>query len=336
MSDAVLQLQIRSDVDLVAVVPYLLGFQPGDGSIVVMAVADNLVVFGARLDLPGPDDPTAALLDMSHHIADVALRAHPNPTMVLIGYGSATDLDPALHTVAAVFAIDGLPVRLPLRVTDNRIHHLDCTHPDCPADGTPFDPSASPIPAEATYAGVVALPSRDAKAALLKPDPTATGETIQRAIIEATTRLDMQGDDVHETAAPAVTEALRRHVGGVSPDETELAWLLVLLARPSIWSLALSRTEPSPQHLAFWTEVTRRAPEPFVPAPATLLAITAWGFGDGMLAELAARRALRADPANENATAVLWAVKSGISPAEIERSITHPEAAGDSEDDHGK
>ncbi|GAA0556034.1 hypothetical protein GCM10010172_43640 [Paractinoplanes ferrugineus] len=335
MSDAVLQLQIRSDVDLVAVVPYLLGFQPGNGSIVVMAVADNLVVFGARLDLPGPDDPTTALLDMSHHIADVARRAHPNPTMVLIGYGPATDLDPALHTVAAVFAIDGLPVRLPLRVTDNRIHHLGCTYPDCPADGTPFDPCASPIPAEATYAGVVALPSRDAKAALLKPDPTATGETIQRAIIEAITRLDMQGDD-REAAASTVTAALRRYADGVSPDETELAWLLVLLSRPSIWSLVLSRTEASPQHLGFWIEVTRRAPEPFVPAPATLLAITAWGFGDGMLAELAARRALRADPANENATAVLWAVKSGISPAEIERSITHPETTGDPKDGHGK
>ncbi|GGL17357.1 DUF4192 domain-containing protein [Mangrovihabitans endophyticus] len=336
MSDAELQLRIHSDVDLVAVVPYLLGFHPGDGSIVVIAIADNLVVFSARLDLPGPDSPRAALPDATRHIADVARRTHPNPTMVLIGYGPASDLDPALHAVAAVFAIEGLPVRQPLRVTSNRIHHLGCAHPDCSPDGVPFDPSASLIPAEATYAGVVALHSRDAKAALLNPDPVASGETIQQAIIEATTRLDTHGDDVRETAASAVTEALRRHADGASPHATELAWLLVLLARPPLWGLALSRTEPSPQHLAFWTEVTRRAPEPFVPAPATLLAITAWGFGDGMLAELAARRALQIDPTNENATAVLWAVKSGISPAEIERSITHPDTAVDPEDDHGK
>ena len=44
--------------------------------------------------------------------------------------------------------------------------------------------------------------------------------------------------------------------------------LLVLLARPSVWNLAVDHTEPDEQHLAFWTEITRRAPEPPVPVEA--------------------------------------------------------------------
>ncbi|WP_269461102.1 DUF4192 domain-containing protein [Actinoplanes derwentensis] len=180
------------------------------------------------------------------------------------------------------------------------------------------------------------LPNRDAKAALLTPDTAATGEAIQQAIIEATARLQMLGDDLDEAGVSAIAEALRQHANGISPDEAELAWLLVLLTHPSVCNRASGRTEPNQQHLAFWIEITRRAPEPFVLAPATLLAFTAWRFGDGMIATLAAERALNIDPANETALAILYAVNAGISAAEIERSIDDQSTASRREDDHGK
>ncbi|MEV7628811.1 DUF4192 domain-containing protein [Actinoplanes sp. NPDC089786] len=324
MSSPVPKLRIHTDVHLVTVVPYLIGFRPDDGSLVVLAVADNLAVFAARTDLPGPEHCGDVLLSLGGHLADVTRRAHPDAKIVLVGWGPADHVDPALRTVADVFTTDGLSVRQPLRVTDSRVFHLDCDHPGCSPDGTPFDPFSSPVAAEATFAGVVALPNRAAKAALLAPADTASGEAMQQAVTRATARLQpLLHDDaaVDEAAATAIADAISRHATGTAVGDDEMTWLLVLLARPSVSDLAIDHAEPDEQHLAFWTEITRRAPEPLVPAPATLLAITAWRFGDGMIATLAAERALHIEPSCGLADLILRAVHAGIRPADVERTF---------------
>ncbi|MDG4834829.1 DUF4192 domain-containing protein [Solwaraspora sp. WMMD1047] len=324
MSSPVSKLRIRTDVDLVTVVPYLLGFRPDDGSIVVLAFADNRVVFAARTDLPGPDTSGDALLDLGHHLTDVTRRAHPNATVLLVGYGTAGHVDPALRTVAVLLTTGGLSVRQRLRVTDSRVVHLDCDHAGCSPDGTPFDPMSSPVAAEATYAGMVALPNRAAKAALLGPADTASGEAMRQAVTRATARMQPLIHDeaaVDEAAAAAIAQALSRHAIGTALGDDEVAWLLVLLARPSVWNLAAGHAEPDEQHLAFWNEVTRRAPDPLIPAPATLLALTAWQLGDGMIATLATQRALHIDPSHELARLILHGAQAGISPADVERAL---------------
>src|SRR6185295_7580761 len=99
-------------------------------------------------------------------LADVMRRAHLNAEVVLVGYGAADHVDPALRAVADVFTTSRISVRQLVRVADSRILHLDCDHRGCPPDGTPFDPTSSPVVAEAAVAGVVVLPNRAAKAAL--------------------------------------------------------------------------------------------------------------------------------------------------------------------------
>jgi hypothetical protein len=126
---------------------------------------------------------------------------------------------------------------------------------------------------------------------------------------------------VDEAAARAITDAVRRHADGTALPDDEVAWLVVLLARPSVWDLAVDHAQPDQQHLAFWTEITRRAPEPLVPAPATLLAVIAWRFGDGITATLAAERALHVNPSHELAGLILYTVRAGITPADVERTI---------------
>nr|MDT0658769.1 DUF4192 domain-containing protein [Micromonospora sp. DSM 115978] len=324
MSSPIPKLRIRTDVDLVTVVPYLLGFRPDDGSIVVLAFADNRAVFAARADLPGPDICSDVLRDLGGHLADVTRRAHPNAMVVLVGYGAAGHVDPALRTVADPLTTGGLSVRQRLRVTDSRVFHLDCDHAVCSPDGTPFDPMSSPVAAQATFAGMVALPNRAAKAKLLGPADTASGEAMRRAVTRATARLQpLIHDDaaVDEAAATAIVDALSRNAIGTALGDDEVAWLLVLLARPSVWDLAAGHAEPDERHLAFWNEVTRRAPDTLVPAPATLLALTAWQLGDGMITTLATERALHIDPSHELARLILHGVQAGISPADVERAL---------------
>jgi hypothetical protein len=315
------QLRIRTDADFVTAVPYLIGSQPADGSIVVLAVADDRVVFAARTDLPGPGTCGDVLLDLSGELADVTRRARPNAEIVLVSYGAADYVDPTLRAVADVLTTSRLAVRQLLRVADRRVFHLDCDRHGCPPEGTPFDPTSSPVLAEATFAGSVALPNRAAKAALLAPADTASGEAMRRAVTRATARLQpLIHDDaaVDETAATAIADAVSRHGTGTSLGDDEVAWLVVLLARPSVWDLAVDHAEPDQQHLAFWTEITRRTPEPLVPAPATLLAVTAWLFGDGVTATLAAERALHVDPSHDLAGLILYAVQAGVAPVAVE------------------
>jgi hypothetical protein len=324
MSSPVPKIRIRTDADLVTAVPYLIGFRPDDGSIVVLAFADGRVVFAARADLPRPDVCDEVILDLGGHLTDVTRRAHPNADVVLVGYGAADHVDPPLRTVADVFGTSGFAVLQLMRVSDSRIVHLDCDHPGCSPDGIPFDPASSPVAAEATFAGVVALPNRAAKAALLAPADTASGDAMQQAIARAAARLQpLIHDDaaVDEAAAAVIADAVSRHGTGTPLGDDEVAWLVVLLARPSVWDLAVEQTAPDEQHLAFWTEITRRTPEPLVPAPGTLLAVTAWRFGDGVTAVLAAERALHADPSHQLAALILHTVHAGITPADVERTL---------------
>jgi hypothetical protein len=325
MSSPVPTVRLRTDRDFVAVVPYLIGYRPDDGSIAVLAFAEGRAVFAVRADLPDPDICGDVLPDLGSYLADVTRREHPNAEIVLVGYGPADHVDPALRTIGAAFTGSGLAVWRPLRVTDSRIFHLDCDDPGCPADGTPFDPTASPVAAEATFAGVVAFPDRAAKAALLAPSDATFAEAMRQADLRAMVRLrSLVHDDaaVDEAAATALADAVSRHATGTALSDDEVAWLVVLLTRPSVWSLAVEHTTGDDQHLAFWTEVTRRAPQTIVSEPATLLAVTAWRFGDGMIATLAAERALHADPSHTLAALILHAVHSGVSPAVVERALT--------------
>ncbi|HEX6075419.1 MAG TPA: DUF4192 family protein, partial [Micromonosporaceae bacterium] len=49
-------LRLRSASDLLAAVPYLIGFHPSD-SLVLVGFGDRMVRFLARADLPEPGDP---------------------------------------------------------------------------------------------------------------------------------------------------------------------------------------------------------------------------------------------------------------------------------------
>ncbi|MEU5943469.1 DUF4192 domain-containing protein [Micromonospora sp. NPDC047548] len=319
------KLTVRSPADLVAAVPYLLGFRPGNGSIVVIASRDHRIVFAARGDLPAPGAPARQLLDLAAHLVPIVRRQQPITDLMITGYGDADHVDPALRAVAEAFTAGGMTVRELLRVTGTRVVNLTCDNPTCcPPQGIPFDPTASLIAVQATAAGLVALPDRAAVAARFAPVTGAARDDMRRAIDGAATRLKTVnaagGAAVDEAGAQAVRHALRHHDTRLTDDE--VAWLTLLLTRTSVRDLAVDLTQPHDQHVTFWADVTRRAHEPLVPAPATLLAITAWRCGDGALAALAAERALQVDPAYQLADLLLQALHAGLPPSTFDQATT--------------
>jgi hypothetical protein len=86
-------------------------------------------------------------------------------------------------------------------------------------------------------------------------------------------------------------------------------------------------------HRRLWTDLVRGAADPWVPAPAALLAFTAWQCGEGALASIAIDRALACDPRYSMALLLREILDAGVppsaarlpmSPEEVERSYADP------------
>jgi hypothetical protein len=92
----------------------------------------------------------------------------------------------------------------------------------------------------------------------------------------------------------------------------------VLLSSLPVRDLAWQAITTEQPHLTLWTDVTRRADPALVPAPASLLAFTAWRAGDGALAGLALDRALAADPSYSVAQLLRDALRQGLPPSTLD------------------
>ena len=69
----------------------------------------------------------------------------------------------------------------------------------------------------------------------------------------------------------------------------------------------------------------RRADGPWLPAPASLLAFTAWQSGDGTLANIALDRALAADPDYSMARLLRDILAAGVPPSQARLPMTPEE-----------
>ncbi len=273
-------LTVRSAADLVCVLPYVIGFHPGHGSLVVTAFAHGQIVLAARSDLPDAGAPAAEVRGLADHLIPVVRKQQTVTDVALIGYGHADHVDPMLHIVAQAFTTAGVAVRDLLRVLDARVFTITCDNPVCgPPQGTPFDPAASPVAVQATVAGLVALPDRAAVAARFAPVDDATRERMReatrRAMNQLRSLLDERPTGIFSAGAHALEEALQQHDTGQQLADDQVAWLTVALTRTSVRDLAVALTQPHDGHVTFWADITRRAERPLAAAPATLLALAA-------------------------------------------------------------
>jgi hypothetical protein len=205
---------IRSAADLACAAPYFVGFHPGDGSLVVIAFGHARGVFAARADLPDSGAPAAKVGGIADYLIPVVRQQQPDSEVVLIGYGYARHVDPALRIVERIFTAAGIPIRDLLRVTGSRVFPITCGDPACcPPDCIPFDPAASPVAVQATVAGLVAFPDRAAVAARFAPVDGAARERMREA-----TRRGSSGwgrcltPDTPPSARPGQTRSTKRCV----------------------------------------------------------------------------------------------------------------------------
>ncbi len=241
------RLTLHTPTDLLAAVPYLLGFHPAN-SVVVIGLSGTRVVFSARADLPPPDAPPDEALALADQLGEVLAGQHVDVALI-IGYGAAATVTRTVLPLRDALRGFGVQVGEILRTDGDRYWSYLCDSVSCcPAEGTPYDATSTEVAAAATYAGQVALPDRAALEASLAPVASAERDAIEvateRAAHELAVETERMADPVGErrrAGVRALVTAVRRHLDGGRLTDAELARFTLLLARTDIRDLCWVR-----------------------------------------------------------------------------------------------
>lgn len=344
--------RIEGADELIQAIPYLLGFHPAESLVLVCLNAVGHIVLTARLDVddaraePGLVSATvgkAARAGAARYLAvvytDRAGSGVDQPGVDQPGV-PPTDISPRI--VASAARLPGFDIA---QLTDHAVtrHRGDllsaflvsgqrswsytCDRSCCPAHGRELPVAPSAFVARATVEGTVAMPDRATQAASLDPYPAHRRAALV-APLAAAERAGVSavlcgGQTRHERSARRALFAAARashERGWVPPEPAELARLAVALSsidtRDALWyAIEDRRIDGRP----LMCEIARSCPSPYDAAALFLYGWACWRAGNGMLAGLAASRALESSPDYTAAHLLASAVTNGLDPHSVAR-----------------
>ncbi len=320
-------LTVTSPVDLLAVVPGVLGFHP-DESVVLLALGADTSCCHARVDLPEDPAETQALVD---HLVGVGRRNGLQHAAVVLYSDDELKAETVGDRLCAGLEGAGVDVVETLRVDDGRWFRIDaCDGPCCPPEGTPYDLASHRFTAQAVLDGRITLGSRRELAeSLVGTDLEAidaVGEAADAAMdrFQAAARLPLGPPAPDGARAHLVREGkwvrhrVRRYLADGDPlDDHDAGRLLVAMIAVEVRDVAwaeMSRTTAE-RHLSLWRDLVRRSPMELLAAPAALLGFAAWLTGDGALAWCAVERCQEAEPGYRLAGLLTQALTGAVSPS---------------------
>jgi hypothetical protein len=311
------RLRLRTAADILAGTPYLFGFHPSD-SLVALGVRDKRLRFHMRDDLPDPGDDLDALADS---YGAMFARQHVDH-VVLIGYGPPERVEPLIRATTVAMRRRRIAVHEMLWAHEGRYRSLMCESPSCcPAEGQPYDISASAVAATATLIGMVALPDRAALVGSLAAPTGAALVAAERAARHAQARLARSAGAPADGAA-ALDAALRRTRAGDLLTNDEIAWVALVIhdlaLRDEAWMHIDRDLDTALEaHDQLWSGVLRRCAPTFAAPAAMLVAYAAWRSGNGVRARIALDRAFDADPGYRAAKLMGEILDRGLSPQSL-------------------
>jgi hypothetical protein len=309
-------LRIRSEADILALVPYSLGFHPSD-SLVLVAIGAQGRPFLARVDLPAdPDD----LPMLAGTLAVAAVRNDGRQALLVVYTDDAWLAGEAHDAMAAALQNAAMPLRVAIRADDGRWYPLgtaaDARDDANVVEGVAYDVETHELTTRAVVEGRVTHGSRDALADTLIPGDWETVEAVEAAYAllgpPPSSRRALRAESRWARARIA---AHRRH--GRVPDAGDVARLLRAAHHPdlrdTLWC-DLTREAAAEEGRA-WQAVVRASPEAHVAPAAGMVALCAWLSGDGALAWCAVERSLQADPDQSLARLVADALHAAVPPS---------------------
>jgi hypothetical protein len=308
----------RTPEDLLAVVPIVLGFHP-ERSLVMLTFSGHRSAFHARVDLPAPAEAAAVV----HMLLGAAERNDVDRVAFVLYTDSASEALSLARPLVAAFTAGGIGVLDLLRTDTGRWFPL-AAGPE--HQGTAYDASAHRFAAQGVFQGVVTHPTRLALSeSLVGPDDARA--RVEAAIPPVLARVpDLQRDAEARWLCDLVC-AIEAE-GASPPSDDDVARLLVALLDVDFREIALAHLSRSTaaEQMALWGDVARRAPDDFLPAPATLMAFAAWLGGQGALAWCAVDRARAVDPDYSLAQLMVEVLEAAMPPSSWEsvRPERHP------------
>ncbi|MBO0810860.1 MAG: DUF4192 domain-containing protein [Microlunatus sp.] len=278
--------------DLLAVLPYLLGFRPEE-SLVMMVVAYRIVKVTVRVDL-------------SEEAGGVARRfgaiavAHRATGVVLVAYSSDPGrADAMLGPVMAGLGRFGVIEAL---YTDGRRWwSRTCSAACCPADGTPYEIESNRLAAEAVFHGMSSFADRSDVERLCAGPPEADHQVLRNLADDLLSDvLRPERSQRRLRMRELVTDYVTRRERGdqVLLSDRELVTLALLAVdlrvRDEAW-VAMNRADAW-IHVELWQQVVAHAIPDLAPPALCLLGVASWIDGQGTLQVCCSERARRLDP----------------------------------------
>ena len=287
---------LTSPHDLLAAIPFLIGYHP-ENSLVLVALKDDSVGMAMRVDMPTDIAPESYDLLASHFQREAADAA-----LIVAYVDSETDSEPVLINTSAALLRAGISIKESLIVFDGRYRSMLCHDSECcPPLGSPIpDIDSSRIAAEHVIAGHP-MPFANVSGLVqsIAALPSAMEESWQSEVrtfwIESDSEnlLDLQRD-----GATAVIDLAGEYAQGRGAEDRELvARVIGRISDIQVRDYALgSHTEETADaYWQMWRELLLIAPRGFVAPIASIFAALAYERGEGALAHKALDRALADD-----------------------------------------
>lgn len=334
MSSEPLHVRANTTGRVISVIPHMLGYQPAEGDLVIIGVADQpdgrqKIGVAMRYDMIEP----GCAPGVADH-AQAILHREGMRQAIAIGYGPGQRVTPNMDIVRQHLTQAGIGVGEAARVNEGRWWSYLCTEPSChPADGVVLE--ADRLDAQILHRIGEARASREELAATIAP---LTGEQAdaQREIdgrVAGSRRLTAihaghnADRELYRLGVETVDRAITAAREGAEVSDADHARLAQAMTDTRVRDAAWARMDPAyaEQHQQLWTGTVRRAQPGTAAAPATLLAFTAAQRGNGALANVALDRAREDAPGYSMAWLLQQALDAGVKPADLAPPMTPEE-----------
>jgi hypothetical protein len=334
---------MRDPGELIAALPYLMGFHPRD-SLVVLAfggTSGRRIGLTQRVDLPAPEHAR----EICRAVAGNVLLSQPAGAAVLVvggraggavAYGAVPPHEALVTTVTAALADHGVPALIRAWAAGTGAGAAWACYDECRCRGALPDPDSTPLAATAVAAGLLVYPDRAELEKIVAPGPP---ERLRRRAELLTRAVDAALDDADRPAGPAGPNAAGSAVvdaaladtaaGRLHLDDDRVVALALVLSDLAVRDAALlrcARSQAGQSDAAaaeqLWAALARESPDPEAAQPATLLAACALLRGDGALAGIALDRAQQAWPGHRLAGLLRAVWAAGMRPAQVRECLT--------------
>lgn len=301
---------LTSPHDLLAAIPFLIGYHPTD-SLVIVSLKEDCVGMAMRVDYPSIEgvDSTDAFDALVYHLVREGAEG-----ALVVAYvpNDRSDGAEILENIAIALTRAEIPIRESLLITNGRWRSVLCGDQECcPVQGNELPEISSSRVAVEQVADGRPMPygNREGMAESIAPLSLATDADFIAQVEQS--RIDPQADQLEcgqlqssqRGGALAVLDLASRFIAGslggdIADDQRLSALVLGSLSDIQVRDFALgSHDEISIEiYWTMWRYLVRIAPSGFVAPVASLLAALSYEKGEGALAQRCLDRALADDP----------------------------------------